>query len=55
LSSSIGTAQPLRAALALDEAGLDDLYGRVESLIREEAESFSFVVHPITAVIARPD
>lgn len=45
----------LRAALALDDAGLDDFYGRVKGLIRDQAESFSFEVHPITAVIARPD
>lgn len=43
----------LRAALALDDRALDALYGGVEERIRDRAGRFSFVVHPITAVIAR--
>lgn len=42
----------LRAALALDDPALDDLYGGVEERIRDRAGGFSFVAHPITAVIA---
>jgi hypothetical protein len=43
----------IRAALALDDAALDDLYGRVQEQIRHRAEDFSFVVHVITAVVAK--
>ena len=43
----------LRAALSLDDPALDALYRRVEERIRDDAERFSFVVHPITAVVAR--
>ncbi len=45
----------LRAALGLDEPGVDDLYGRIEALVRDGAADFSFTVHPITVVIVGRD
>lgn len=43
----------LQEALDPDGKAMDDLYRQLEVRLRERAVDFTFVVHPITAVIAR--
>ena len=38
----------------VDDAGMDELEESIEAGIGDQAADFSFIVHPVTAVISRP-
>lgn len=45
----------LKVAIDPDGQALAELYSRMEARLREQADTFEFVVHPITLVISRAD